>query len=85
MSVDRKDFGRLPGVRRRSRKTDEARRRGLPQQHAVADDRSGEGEGQVGAPVGLGFSLGPVDVLMDMGWITTYCYRDRALVQISAS
>ncbi len=26
-----------------------------------------------------------LDVLMDMGWITTYCYRDRALVQISAS
>src|SRR5690242_11385661 len=41
-------IGRMPRLRDRSRQAVEARRRGPTLEHAVADHRGGESEGQVG-------------------------------------
>lgn len=48
LSIHRQDFGCVPRVCDRSRPGVEARGRRCPQQHAVADQGSGEGERQVG-------------------------------------
>src|SRR5579864_1286531 len=48
---NREEAWRVPRLRHRSRSGVEARRGRCPVQHAVADERGGEGEGQVGVTV----------------------------------